>query len=706
MGSLLLVPGLDTRLARLLLERRRVEYPTLHAALTKVRALRQTTPHTLAQELVELGLVEASDLEATIAEFLGDSPDQPQRWRVGDRVAGLELLGSLGSGGMGEVLLARDLETGSQVAVKTLRIDEDEDLLARFQREAEAQARVDTHPNVVRIHRSGVARGRAFLVMDAVCGGDLARRLQAGPLEPRAAAALVRDLARGLAYAHERGVLHRDLKPANVLFDERGVPRLADFGLARLLEADALTRTGEILGTPSFMAPEQATSQAQDERTDVYGLGGILYAALTSAPPFEGGTVYALLERVITAPAPDPRERVPEIPAELAELCQRCLEKSPEDRFASAAEVGAKLESFLEGELEPARRGAGLLLGSALLGVVLLGLAAAGALAWSEPARESPTASAPRLEPSLALEPEQIRAEVEWAGPGLAGALLAERYLERGLGPERWLRDRAAEPFLEARVEEVSAVIPLGEKQLFAWRGAKDFDGPPLAYLLDAETGEVARTWTERVLAFSPSRARIAFWSREGFVRLVETETWSELGRAPVARVFGASFRGEEELWLVGPQGLSLLPLAPIGPPVVVWTPPSGEDASMVQPLPSGDVLVASGRSHRTVTRLRCLSPRGQPLWQSFRTGEFDGKPRILEVSPSGRHVIFGTASGQITLFETAASPQGDREPKVRFKRPLTGEESPMAKAARRAHLRSVVSMTWLSEDLFVSVEA
>lgn len=704
MGSLLLVPGLDTRLARALLERRRVEYPTLHAALTKVRALRRSSPHTLALELVELGLVDVMDLEATIAGLLGGH--QAEGWKIGQRVAGLELLGSLGAGGMGEVLLARDLETGSEVAVKTLRIDEEGELLARFQREAEAQARVDAHPNVVRIHRSGTAGGRAFLVMDAVRGGDLARRLTQGPLEPVAAAELVRDLAQGLAYAHARGVLHRDLKPANVLFDERGHPRLADFGLARLLEADALTQTGEVLGTPSYMAPEQATSGATDERTDVYGLGGILYAALTGSPPFEGATVYALLEQVLTAPAPDPRERVSEIPAELAELCGRCLEKSPEDRFASALEVSAALERFLEGSSgSGARRELGLWL--VIPALVLCGALGAFALrsqGSSGPTPAAVTAASPTAAQSRPPLPAEIRTEIERLGPGLEGALLAESYLARGLGSTKSLKARAAKPFLRTRIDEVSGLVPLDRGRLFAWRASKQFDSRPLAFLVE-ETGKVSRTWNERVICASPGGQTIVFLTREGSLRLVESETWQEVALTKRVALLGAAFGPKGDLWIVGGQALRRLSLDPLGEPRVVWEPPVREDASSVYPLPDGNLLVASGRAANTLTRLRCLSAEGKQLWAA-ESEAFDGKPRAIEVSPNGRWVLFGTASGQIVLFETAAEPRGLRKPVHMFERPrLDSSPTDPVVFAPRAHQSSTVSLNWISDDLFLSTD-
>ena len=711
MGSLLLVPGLDTRLARALLQRRRVEYPTLHAALTKVRALRRSSPHTLALELVELGLVDAADLEATVAELLGG---QGERWAIGETVAGLELLGSLGVGGMGEVFLARDPETGSEVAVKTLRIDEDEDLLTRFQREAEAQARVDAHPNVVRIHRSGAAGGRAFLVMDAVRGGDLAQRLAKGPLEPRAAAEMVRDLALGLAYAHERGVLHRDLKPANVLFDERGLPRLADFGLARLLEADALTRTGEILGTPSYMAPEQAKSGAQDERTDVYGLGGILYAALTGSPPFEGPTVYALLEQVMTAPAPDPRGLAPEVPEGLAALCLRCLAKSPEDRFASALELSAALDAFLRGEGEPSRRRPLAL--ALVAGFATLALAAGGALS-SQAKSASPALASPGLARSPAPtasrppSPAEVRAQVMKLGPGLERALLAERLLARGLESQKWLRERAAAPFFSVKIEGAASALPLPGERILVWSDSTDFESSHLVEVLDARTGRVDQTWGDRFLSASKDGGTLALWAWGGAIRVIEVGSWRETYRTkPLVEVTGAALSGDQDLWIVGRRGLRRVRLNS-GEVALLWEPPDGEDSAAVQPLPGGGLLVASGRGENCPTRLRLISPEGEVLWASPKDDVFDGKLRALEVSPDGRWALLGTASGEIALFSTATEPRGVRLPAHFYKNSGKGPELrpgerpsfKLATVSPRAHRNSVVSLTWLSNEVFSS---
>ncbi len=178
------------------------------------------------------------------------------------------LEGTLGQGGMATVFDAVHVETGVHYALKILSAGADANSVERFRREAQAQARVDRHPNVVRIHTSGFDAGRQFLVMDLATGGDLQFRLREGAPDPTQVGKWVADLARGLAHVHAQGILHRDLKPANVMFDEFGTPKLGDFGVARVAGEDSLTQTGSVLGSPAFRAPEDAESMGNvDVRT-------------------------------------------------------------------------------------------------------------------------------------------------------------------------------------------------------------------------------------------------------------------------------------------------------------------------------------------------------------------------------------------------------------------------------------------------------
>src|SRR5262245_41435736 len=258
---------------------------------------------------------------------------------------------------MGRVYKAWQRSLGRLVALKVIRtgaLATEADRL-RFRTEAEAAARLD-HPNIVPVYEVGEHDDRPYLAVRYVEGGSLSRYLDRFRDDPRAAAALVAALARAMHHAHERGVLHRDLKPGNVLLEWRAgdagppVPHVADFGLARLLDQDStLTRTGDLVGTPSYMAPEQASGGAAaiTTATDVHGLGAILYALLTGGPPFAGPTVLETLERVKEREPDPPRRLNPKVDRDLQTVCLTCLAKDPRRRYASAAALAEDLESWL-----------------------------------------------------------------------------------------------------------------------------------------------------------------------------------------------------------------------------------------------------------------------------------------------------------------------------------------------------------------------
>jgi serine/threonine-protein kinase len=265
---------------------------------------------------------------------------------------GFELLELLGEGGMGVVLKARQIDLDRVVALKLIRLGPlaGAHLLARFHTEEKAIARLN-HPGVVRIYSTGQHEGLVFFCMEYLAGGSLATRLRAGPLPIRTAAEMIKSLAQAVGHAHEQGVLHRDLKPANVLLTAEGAPRVADFGLAKLLDADdGLTSTGMVMGTPSYMAPEQTFGQGDiDARTDVYALGAIFYECLTGQPPFRGRTRQETMEQVRTALPLPPRTLRRDTPRELEAICLKCLEKAREDRYPGAQTLADDLQRWLEG---------------------------------------------------------------------------------------------------------------------------------------------------------------------------------------------------------------------------------------------------------------------------------------------------------------------------------------------------------------------
>jgi WD40 repeat protein len=268
-----------------------------------------------------------------------------------------DLLEELGHGGMGRVYKARQRSLGRLVALKVIRAGApatEADRL-RFRTEADAAARLD-HPNIVPVYEIGEQDGYPYIAGRYVEGGPLSRHLDRFRDDPRAAAVLLAVLARAVHHAHERGVLHRDLKPGNVLLEWRAghagapVPHVSDFGLARLLDQDsAVTRTGDLVGTPSYMAPEQASGGAAaiTTATDVYGLGAILYAVLTGRAPYTGPTVLETLEQVKRCEPSSPRRVNPKVDRDLDTICLTCLTKDSRNRYASALALAEDLESWL-----------------------------------------------------------------------------------------------------------------------------------------------------------------------------------------------------------------------------------------------------------------------------------------------------------------------------------------------------------------------
>jgi serine/threonine protein kinase len=264
-----------------------------------------------------------------------------------------ELLEEIARGGMGVVYKARQVSLNRIVALKMIleHGSPNEEAVQRFHREARAAAALD-HPNIVPIYASGQYDGRPYFTMAYVDGENLQERVRREGLPPPPqAAALVQTLAEAAAFAHKHGIIHRDLKPVNVLIDRQGRPRVTDFGLAYRPEApaaaDRLTQAGQVLGTPSYMSPEQATSKhsAIGPATDVYSLGGILYFLLTGQPPFKGHSVSEVLCQVVMQPPASPEQVNPQVPAALAAICLRCLEKDPTNRYPTANALAAALRA-------------------------------------------------------------------------------------------------------------------------------------------------------------------------------------------------------------------------------------------------------------------------------------------------------------------------------------------------------------------------
>ena len=271
-----------------------------------------------------------------------------------------ELLEEIGRGGQGVVYRAHQKSLNRTVALKVIGLGPwaTEAHLKRFRREAEAVASLD-HPFIVPIHEVGERDGCCYFSMNFIEGGQLDEVVRGAPMSIRPAVELIAKVARTVQYAHEHGILHRDIKPGNILLDTKGEPHLTDFGLARLVEAEStVTRTLDVMGTPSYMAPEQAAGNnaAVSKATDVYGLGAVLYELLTGHPPFTGGTTFETVRLVLDTEPRQPRLLNPKVDRDLSTICLKCLEKDPKRRYSSALALAEDLEHWLKHEPIRAKR--------------------------------------------------------------------------------------------------------------------------------------------------------------------------------------------------------------------------------------------------------------------------------------------------------------------------------------------------------------
>ncbi len=392
-------------------------------------------------------------------------PDELPRGPGGlpaDAPPGYELLGELGRGGMGVVYKARQTALGRECALKMILSGghAGAEELSRFRTEAEAIARLQ-HPGIVQVFEYGTHGGLPFLALELCTGGPLHRRLTGTPLPPAEAAALVRGLGMAVQAAHEAHVVHRDLKPANILLAADGTPKITDFGLARKTDEDGgQTRTGAVMGTPSYMAPEQARGVKDvGPAADVYALGAILYECLTGRPPFRAATSLETMQQVAADEPVPPRRLNPAVPRDLETITLKCLEKPPAARYVSARELAEDLERFLAdepirarpvGRLEAgwrwARRNPRVALLGAAVAMLLLLIAGGAAVsaAWlydaSGKARNAEAASRDRLWGSLRATARAGRFSRQ---PGQRFASLAALREAAVMRPTPELRDEA-----------------------------------------------------------------------------------------------------------------------------------------------------------------------------------------------------------------------------------------------------------------------
>jgi tRNA A-37 threonylcarbamoyl transferase component Bud32 len=333
------------------------EHPELTSWIGKLESLDKLAVERSTEHVDAGNRVSTSASLATMA--WGDSDSSFQSAAIAAEVVGqlfgnYQLLEESGRGGMGVVYKARQCDLDRVVALKMIlssRLASEEEV-RRFHQEARAAAGL-RHPNIVGIHEVGQIHGQHYFTMDFVAGRSLARLAEAGPLDPDRAARLIATVARAVHYLHAHGIVHRDLKPSNILLDEHDEPLVTDFGLAKVFQDDtSKTQTGAILGTPSYMAPEQARGETAkiSPRTDVYSLGAVLYELLTGRPPFREENQLNTILQVLEGEPTLPRRINSRLAPELERIVMRAMEKAPADRYASAAALADDLDRYLRHE--------------------------------------------------------------------------------------------------------------------------------------------------------------------------------------------------------------------------------------------------------------------------------------------------------------------------------------------------------------------
>jgi hypothetical protein len=561
-----------------------------------------------------------------------------------------ELRGELGRGAMGRVLRAWDRELRSEVALKLLpEAEADSQGRERFKREAEALGRL-RHPHVTRIH--DLLEGPPLvLVLELIEGESLAERLRRGPLPVEVALRIALEVADALDAAHAEGILHRDVKPANVLLDGEMGAHLSDFGLARLIDAETLTRTGQALGSPAYMSPEQATGFVVEARTDVYGLGATLYEALTGELPLTATTLEDMLVAIEERTPVPAHQRRAGIGVELSGLCSRCLAKSADDR-PSLAEFQAELERI---RVAPTKRSRPL---SPAVFVLSSGLLAFGLAAWLASRGLAPQPEPlPPVPRASALDGQQAQVRHPGArlatffgvrGLASAGATLL-RVWDLPAGTQRFMVPLSASPrWVACRADGERVACAFGS-QVRVW---------------DAQGKEVGR-WV--------SQAQVGLWvgerlvvGGEGFLRIAEVEgTWIELGAQGPVQALALAHRGESDL-IVGIGGAKPacerigldgrrggrweLRDAPTG--LLAW-----DEGAWILSTGAGAVLLAGKRAATLVEKgprvvalarvgadeLLVSRSDGLTLWR-VSTGErlahLDALTQSLEESPDWEHVL------------------------------------------------------------------
>ncbi|KFN50767.1 serine/threonine-protein kinase [Arenimonas composti] len=467
------------------------------------------------------------------ADELAIDLDDPAQRRFGD----YELVAKLGAGGMGVVYRARQHGLERDVAIKLLAAGPwaSDEFIARFRREARSAARMQ-HPNIVEIHEFGERDGLHWFSMRLVAGESLAERLHRdGPMPPHEAARLLRKVAEAIDYAHRLGVLHLDLKPANILLTTDGEPLVADFGLARRIDAGH-DGGDEISGTPAYMAPEQATLRTQPlgAATDIHGLGATLYRMLAGRAPFAGEDSQATLHAVVALTPPRPSSLRRAIPADLDAICLRCLEKEPAQRYASARELADDLGRFLDGRpvgarpLSPPQRFVRWLrrepklafASSAAFAALAIGFAVA-AVQWREAESARSISEVQRLRAEMHAQAQEKAVELavhlftgdiagERAGPEHHGDVAPEE--TRAEDTVAWLQEATAGD--EALLARILGAFTAALARQRGAEGAQTILAPVVENIGAPYRAQVAARWEAR--GGSDDLVIAALWSRPG----------------------------------------------------------------------------------------------------------------------------------------------------------------------------------------------
>ncbi len=637
----------------------------------------------------EIGAASTSLADQTTVAYQPSSSTNPSETPLPSFV-GYEIEGVLGRGGMGIVYEARQTKLGRIVALKMILsgAHAGEDALARFRTEGEAIARLQ-HPNIVQIYEVGEQDGLPFFSLEFCAGGSLAKKLNGTPFPPREAAALVEILARAMHSAHEKGVIHRDLKPANVLLAEDGTPKITDFGLAKKIDEAGHTISGMVMGTPSYMAPEQAGGKSKEmgPATDTYALGAILYECLTGRPPFRAQTPLDTLLQVLETEPAAPRAINPSVPRDLDTICLKCLHKEPTKRYGSAAALADDLQRWLGGEpilarpagaperlAKWARRRPALAATLAAALLAFVGLSVFGAL-WSRARAE---ATDFELQAARARgDEEQHVAEVERDKQDALAKALKREEGERERAQNEW--KRAEENKRDLAASNQQQLRTLYNLQLSLVGAILERDPTFAAELLaDTERCPPDRrefTWglfyrtTRRErggplrggfgVAFSPDGKLLATGSDDKLVRLYDVSTGKELKALP-------GHDGAVRRVAFSPNG-KLLASGADDRKVVLWDVAAGKETKTfkvnggIETLafsPDGKLLVAGGGQFeneegkaidKRVGFLQCWEVEGGKPYQRF-TGHTDW-PSCAVFSPNGKFVLSSGYDGTARLW-------------------------------------------------------